>query len=111
MFATDDTTKEPGFASPFHRIVSLKGALDYVEINSIRNKAPAIRNRIGIEPDYANGINGSGMLKAIADFYSSRDDDEQPRLKLEKDDFGARELGDIGGRTSSGNNLPRGFLF
>jgi len=111
LFDKDDTTKQPGFASPYHRIVSLKGALDYVEANSIRNRAPQIRARIGVEPDYAEGIKGSGMLKAIVDFYSARDDDEQPRIKLEKDDYGARELGDIGGRTSSGNDLPRGFLF
>lgn len=104
-FATTDTTKEPGFASPFHRLISLHGALDYVDANSIPRRGKVIRDRIGNPPDTDQGIKGRGLEGELVKFYASRDDDQQPHIELEKEDYGADALG---GTT---DNTPRGFEF
>lgn len=33
LFTTSDTTQEPGFAEPFHRILSIGAAIDYLMVN------------------------------------------------------------------------------
>lgn len=38
-FAASDTTKAPGFASPFHRMLSIGAALDYAILNGQQTKA------------------------------------------------------------------------
>ena len=37
-FANDDTTKTPGFASPYHRVLSTGAALDYATANGMTDK-------------------------------------------------------------------------
>lgn len=66
-FTTADTTKSPGFASPFHRFVSLSAALDYAAMSGAPSAA-----RLRDERDAA--------AQAIKDFYSERSPDDRPRL-------------------------------
>ena len=66
-FTTSDTTKQPGFASPFHRFVSLSAALDYA-LASGAESATRLRD----ERDR--------VAQAMKDFYSERDAGDRPRL-------------------------------
>lgn len=59
-FAATDTTKVPGFASPFHRILSIGAALDYALARNMRDKVVYLQN---LWNDYE---------KRIRDFYSKR---------------------------------------
>lgn len=99
-FAYTDTTKAPGFATPFHRLVSLWGALDWCDLNS-PTRSSAIRARIGSPPDLMNAEPGSGMEKELVDYYSRRDGDAKATLIPVREDYGQRGL-------MSGNN-SRGF--
>ena len=38
VFTVNDTTQEPGFAEPFHRIISLGAACDWLIVNATREK-------------------------------------------------------------------------
>jgi len=44
-FAADDTTDVPGFASIFHRILSIGAALDYAIANGVTNKIVSLSNQ------------------------------------------------------------------
>jgi hypothetical protein len=66
-FASTDTTKEPGFASPFHRILSLGAAYDYCMANSVRNPV-GLRNEIEV------------LKQELLKHYSRRDKVEIPRI-------------------------------
>lgn len=79
-FDTDDTTKEPGFAQPFHRLISLLPALDFPNVSEARKRD--LRDRIGACPE--PGRSGSGMLGELCNFYSQRDYDEEPVMELAK---------------------------
>lgn len=105
-FVVGDTTKSPGFNSQFHRLVSLYAALDWTEANEMDSRSEKIRNRIGVEPDEVNGIPGSGMLRELADFYSTRDDDASPAMSLRREDYGSSALG---GYNATDETNPRGF--
>jgi len=59
-FASTDTTKQPGFVSPFHRAVSVGAALDY----AIKN--PQIGKKELLELEWAK------YEKAIKSFYTAR---------------------------------------
>lgn len=59
-FATSDTTKVPGFASPFHRALSVGCALDYAMARGMQDKKVWLE---ALWNDYE---------KRIADFYSKR---------------------------------------
>jgi len=107
-FDPTDTTKEPGFASPFHRLISLYAALDYVESNTIPNRADVIRARIGRPPSPETNDPGSGMEMELCNFYASRDADMPVSLSLQHEDFGGSALGDGSGQN---DNLPKGFYF
>lgn len=65
-FAATDTTKTPGFASPFHRMLSVGAALDYALLNGMSKK---IANLSAIWNDYER------RLKA---FYSKRYKERYP---------------------------------
>lgn len=43
-FAATDTTKVPGFASPFHRMLSVGAALDYAMARGLKDKAIYLQN-------------------------------------------------------------------
>jgi hypothetical protein len=91
-FIYTDTTKTPGFASQLHRLISLYGALDFCDINSMTDRANSLRLRIGTPPDLLNNQPGSGMEKELVDFYSSRDTDAKVTLTPRREDYG----GDLG---------------
>lgn len=59
-FASTDTTKTPGFAAPFHRALSVGGALDFALSNSMNEKVVVLT---GMWQDYE---------KRIKEFYSQR---------------------------------------
>lgn len=107
-FAYTDTTKTPGFASPFHRLVSYYAALDFCEFQGgMEDRAAKLRNRIGSPPDLMNQQPGSGMEKELVDYYSRRDDDAKVALIPQQDDYGQMALNQGNGLGSDTN--PRGF--
>lgn len=87
-FETDDTDKAPGFASNFHRLVSLYTALDYTEPNELEARSRKIQNRI------------DKMEAELVEFFSDRDRDETPHLSTEGnrdyavDSYGAPPFGE-----------------
>lgn len=103
-FVYTDTTKTPGFATQFHRLVSIYSALDYCEINTMPDRANALRMRIGSPPDLLNNQPGSGMEKELVDFYSRRDEDGKLSLMPLRDDYGQLGL-------SNGSSTSNGFDF
>mgnify|MGYP001571696632 CR=1 FL=1 len=103
-FIYTDTTKEPGFASQFHRLISLYAALDYCETNQIIGKVNMIKAKIGNPPDPTSGLVGTGLEGELVIFYSQRAGDEKPSLSLQSDDYGENYLGD-----SLYSNNPDGF--
>jgi len=102
-FAYTDTTKVPGFASQFHRLISLHAALEYCEMNGLNVRAASIRLKIGSPPDVMNNEPGSGLEKELMDFYSARNADEQPTISVQRNDYG--ELGLSNGTAAN----PYGF--
>ena len=76
-FAVSDTTKVPGFAAPFHRILSLGGAIDYAIANGLSQKinilAPLIQK----------------MEQDLQTFYSTRSRDEKVRVIPRQEDYGS----------------------
>lgn len=66
-FVSTDTIKEPGFASPYHRILSLGAAYDYCMSNSVRNPV-GLRNEIEV------------LKQELLKHYSRRDKVETPRV-------------------------------
>ena len=72
-FATTDTTKVPGFAAPFHRILSLGGALDYAIANGMNGKINILSPLI------------QKMEQDLQTFYSSRERDSKVRLSFRKE--------------------------
>ena len=105
FFLFDDTTKEPGFATDFHRLISLYGALDYCEINDLDRRAQKIRLKIGNPP--MDGIPGSGMEGELAAHYARRDTDQKVGLRVRREDYG--QFSD--GSTNVGRRNPDGFIF
>lgn len=81
-FATTDTTKTPGFATHFHRLISLYAALDYCEVNSLDKRASKIRANI------------QTMEAELIQHYSSRDADAKVYLKIQNEDYGQIGLSD-----------------
>ncbi len=75
-FVFDDTTKEPGFASQFHRLISLYGSLDYCEQNDLEKRVKKIQNKI------------TAMEAELVEFYSSRDTDQKVGLRTSTEDYG-----------------------
>ena len=92
----DDTTtdtKEPGFASQFHRLVSLYASLDWLEVNGPEKREAKVRLRI------------KEMEEALVDFYNSRNPDEKQQFTLRREDYGESNLLD-----DVSSDLPKGFL-
>lgn len=100
-FTPTDTTKTPGFASHFHRLISLYAALDYCEVNDLSKRAASIRNKIGFPPTGNNP--GAGLEGELCTHYSERNEDEQPTISFAKEDYGQSMLGNDS-RVSSGSN-------
>ena len=92
-FATTDTTKTPGFATHFHRLVSLYAALDYCETNDFDKRAAKIRANI------------QTVEAELVQHYSSRDLDAKISLKIQNEDYGQIGLSQDGRLSSN----PDGF--
>lgn len=80
-FNKTDTTQEAGFAELFHRILSLGGAYDYCLANGLTSKIPLLEKEIG------------KMEQGILSFYSNRDLDDQPKMRLKKENYGQEGSG------------------
>ena len=106
-FVYTDTTKAPGFATQFHRLISYYSALDYCETKYLQDRAAMIRNRIGAPPDLLNNQAGSGMEKELVDFYTRRDEDAKTTLTPQREDFGQLGMSGLGGSPMGRN--PYGF--
>lgn len=90
-FAVSDTTKTPGFATPFHRLISLYAAKDYCKVNGLFDRVTDINMSI-------KELEADMILH-----YETRDDDEQPSLRVERTDYGEAALGE--GMSSRSNGF------
>jgi len=106
LFAFDDTTKQPGFASQFHRLISLYGALDYCEQNDLEKRVGKILLKIGTPQ--LDGARGTGMEGELMAHYSDRDTDQKVGLRTRREDFG-QNYSNSNSRNSGSN--PDGFNF
>ena len=70
-----DYTKEVGYNPIFEELGALMPALDYLEINGPDEQARKVEKRIGIEP--RRGVEGQGLLNALAVSYQERNDSPQ----------------------------------
>lgn len=104
-FVYTDTTKAPGFATQFHRLISLHGALDFCTYTDMPTREASLRARIGSPPDMMNNQPGSGMEKELVDFYSRKDQDGKTTLIPRREDYGQ-----AGMTNGFGGNNPRGFF-
>jgi len=82
-FAVADTTKVPGFAEPFHRILSYGPALDFCIAKNMNGRIALLRDEI------------AKLEAGIIAHYSSRNKDVKPKMTLRKEDYGVKDdLGD-----------------
>lgn len=98
-FLSTDTIKTPGFASQFHRLISLHASLDYCEANGIKDRVAIIRNKIGRPPE--GNDPGAGMEGELVNFYANRSPDTKNTMTLAEDDYGQGLLSQDG---QFGNN-------
>lgn len=75
-FVYTDTTKEPGFASPYHDVLAIGASLDWYKIH-----LPGHASTIQLTNDFLR------YEQDIKDFYSSRLEDYQATLKPKKYNF------------------------
>ena len=78
-FTADDTTQEPGFAKPFHRLLSYGAAYDYAIAKNMMGKIPLLQTEI------------AKIEAGLIEFYSSRNRDMRQRITLKKEDYGTEE--------------------
>jgi hypothetical protein len=76
-FLTTDTTKQPGFATPYHRLVSLYPAQDWLLANATRQNP--LTHRINLVNAYIKELETD-----LEDHYLNRDTDEAPTLKFRR---------------------------
>lgn len=100
-FTAGNTTPEnaqvPGFAEPFHRILSVVAALDYAMTSGMSGKVTQLTQRKTL------------MLQDLEIHYSTRNDNKVS-LKLHKDDYGETTLGMDQGGVSNNDYRPYGFF-
>lgn len=82
-FTTADTTAVPGFAKPFHDILAMGAAYDYLSKEG-SPRAPALFALI------------ERMKEDLVNFYSARAEDQRPRMTLRRTDYGESDLGGWG---------------
>lgn len=80
-FASTDTTKVPGFATQFHRLVPLYAARDYCSKSGLDSRVAVIDKEI------------TKLESELVEFYSARNFDEKQFLSLRKEDFGEDSVG------------------
>lgn len=83
QFTPSDDAKEVGFEPIFERIAVLGPAFDYLRKNGPQEQYTLVRDELGQEP--IGNVQGTGLLGALAVFYSERLD-EQPELEIERGD-------------------------
>jgi len=77
QFASTDTTKVPGFAEPFHRILSLGAAMDYAMINDYpTTKIALFQKQIDV------------LTLKMIEFYQSRNRDQKTQMRVRKTNYG-----------------------
>lgn len=77
-FVSTDTTKSAGIPNIFHEYLALRPAYFYCLIKGLAQYKDYYRTLYGAD---GNG----GMEKAIADYYSERNRDEKPSLKVKQE--------------------------
>jgi len=87
-FTASDTTKEPGFAPLYHRILSVGAGLDYAIANEMMNKITILQAMY------------DKLEQGLVDFYSKRSQDEHIRMRTKKESYGSGGDRDYGGRGS-----------
>ena len=83
-FTIASTTKKPGFAQPFHRLISLYASEDYLVKRGMHDQLRGIRGQI------------AGLEVALVKFYKSRNPEDQARLRFRKENYGQRNLKRMG---------------
>lgn len=68
-FLSSDTTQEPGFSEPFHRLLSLGAAHDYLLVNGPTEKADRVLG------EYTR------LRSQIPGFFTSKSDDERTAIR------------------------------
>lgn len=69
LFTTASTTAVPGFATPFHKILSLGAAIDFVTDKATQDRLVAMKTR---------------MEKGLIQFYSRRNVERNTNIRLNK---------------------------
>lgn len=87
-FTAADTTKTPGFAENYHRILSLGAAYDYAVMAGMSEKAATFRNEI------------NAMEADLMNFYAYRNPTKLT-MKPRRDDYGQSALSGGSSRTHS----------
>ena len=78
-FTATDTTKSPGFAALYHRILSVGAALDYAIANTMTSKVTMLT------PMFA------GLKSGLIEHYQTRAGDEKVRMTLQRENYGVDE--------------------
>lgn len=104
-FVATDTTKVPGFAATYHRILSLGGAYEYALVNGMDDKMALINREL-----YGDGRTKVGLFDELINFYSARNVDQKRSLHLQKSDYGELTLGQGSGNRQSNLQNPKGFF-
>lgn len=78
LFTTADTTQEPGFAEPFHRILSLGAAYDWLIVNDTSSKSDRVLQQY------------EQLRAELREFYSTRNKDI--RVGLSRGDHRQRDF-------------------
>lgn len=84
LFATTDTTQQPGLPEHFHRILSLGASLDYAEINNMKDRAKSCKLRIYGDPSVKDDI---GLKQELKNHYANRNKDVRQRLVTRRESF------------------------
>ena len=78
-FLSTDTTKVPGFAAPYHRILSVGAALDYALANGMNAKINILTPML------------ERLKQGLVDHYASRDGDMKPSMSLRRENYGSED--------------------
>ena len=84
-FAVSDTTKEPGFARTYHRLLSYYTAIDYAIANSLDKKLATLYGEV------------VKMEKALQDFFASRARDAKVSFKTARETYAPGTTDDLYG--------------
>lgn len=72
LFTTASTTAEPGFASPFHKILSYAAAIDFVQDKATQDRLVAMKAR---------------LEAGLTQFYSKRNIERKAAIRIKKNNY------------------------